>query len=394
MDYLHRAWAEIDLDALENNYNIIRGRLKRETKVLCVIKADAYGHGADSLAKEYERLGCDWFAVSNVEEALRLREVGIRRPILILGATPPEYAARLAEAKITQALYSYDFAERLSRCACEAGVQVDVHLKLDSGMRRIGFDCADEEQLSLACRACRLDGINVTGAFTHFASADADGDPDGSFTRLQFERFVSATRFVENSGIKLQIRHCCNSAATICYPEMQLDMVREGITLYGLAPGPKVDITGFKPMMSLKAGVSMVKRVAAGEDISYGRTFTAERDMEVATVPIGYADGYLRAYAAGYALIKGRRAKIVGRVCMDQLMLDVTGLDVSAGDTVTLFGRDGDSELPVEELSELASTINYETVCLITKRVPRVYIKGGKIVGVADDILVFKGDRL
>ena len=380
MEFLHRTWVEIDLDRIEHNYRRLADRVG-DGRVMCVIKANAYGHGAVETARLLEGAGCGWFAVSNIEEAQQLRRGGITARLLILGATPAEYAAALAEGEITQALYDPEYAKELSAAAVAAGVTLRVHLKLDTGMRRLGFDA--ETQLDEAAAACRLPGLDAEGIFTHFATADGDGDPDGAFTRLQFDRFVGAVKALEAKGVTFKLRHCSNSAAAVTRPDFRLDLVREGIVLYGLAPSAAVGAEGFLPAMSMKARVSMVKQVAAGEGISYGLTYRTERPMTVATLPVGYADGYLRAYGKGCVLLKGKRAPILGRVCMDQMMVDVTGLDVRAGDTATLFGEDGGVLLPVEALSKLADTINYETVCAIGRRVPRVYLRSGQAVGVS-----------
>ncbi len=383
MDFLHRTWVEVDLDRINNNYKMVRRAVGDDCKVLCVVKANGYGHGAVQVAQVLEKAGCDWFAVSNIEEAEQLRSAGIELPILILGSTPPECVATLAKFNITQAVYSEECAVSLSEAAVAAGVTISVHLKLDTGMRRLGFDATDDGQLTLAAQVCKMDGLKVSGVFTHFASADGDGDCDGEFVARQYSRFISAIERIEATGVHFSVRHCCNSAATVTRPEYKLDMVREGIILYGLAPSDEVAIDGYLPAMSMKAHISMVKRVAAGESISYGRTFTAERDMTVATVPVGYADGYIRAFSKGEVLLQGKRVEIVGRICMDQMMIDVTGLNVKVGDTVTLFGEDGGNVLPVEELSALAGTINYETVCLIGRRVPRVYMQEGRPIHVS-----------
>ncbi len=379
MDFLHRTWAEINLDNLKHNFAQIKQKVGN-SMIMCVVKANAYGHGAVAVAAELEKCGCDWLAVSNIEEAEQLRQTGIKTPILILGATPADCAKRLADNDITQALYSAEYAQALSEAATQAGVEVRVHLKLDTGMRRIGFNCADESEIDAATKACRLSGISVGGVFTHFATADLDGDAcsDGSFTDRQFRLFTETVEKIERAGVRFAIKHCCNSAATVRHPEYKLDMVREGIVLYGLSPSDEIGADGFRPVMSLRSVVSMVKKVAAGEDISYARTFTAERDLDVATVPVGYADGYIRAFGKGSVLINGKRAKVLGRICMDQMMVDVTGMGVKCDDIVTLFGDDGDDFISVNELAKLAGTINYETVCSISHRVVRVYIKNGE----------------
>lgn len=381
---LKRAWAEISLDAIRHNFKVICNQLNPETRVCCVIKADAYGHGAVTLAKEYEELGADWFAVSNLEEAMQLRNAGIELPILILGYTPPEKAAKLSELNISQTVLSADYGVRLSYEAQKAGVTVKVHIKVDTGMSRIGFVYQDPVRDARAIedirKVCRLSFIDAEGIFTHFAVAD-EGDDGREYTLKQFNNFTNAISLLKQHGINFKLRHCANSAAIFDYPETQLDMVRPGIVLYGLMPSNKLkNKPDLIPAMELKSVVSMVKTIEPQTTVSYGRCFTAEKETKIATVPIGYADGYPRhLYGQADMLVKGKRARIVGRVCMDQLMLDVTGIpDIQEGDTVTVFGHDGDSFLPVDELAELNQTINYELVCLISKRVPRIFYKDGK----------------
>ena len=383
MDFLHRTWAQIDHDALINNFNIIRQRVAG-SKIMSVVKADGYGHGAIEVAKTLVEAGTDWLAVSNIEEALQLRSAKITKPILVLGCTPAEYASVLGAADITQTVYCPQYAEELSAEAQKAGVTVNAHIKLDTGMHRIGFDAYTQEGVAEAIKACGLKGIAVKGAFTHFASSDKDGDEDGSYTKEQFDRFIKATQKMKEQGIKLELCHCSNSAATLTLPHASLDMVRAGIILYGLSPSQEKVLEGFKPVMTLCSAVSMVKTLKAGQDISYGRAFTAPKDMQVATLPVGYADGYLRGYTGSRVLINGGYGTVIGRVCMDQLMIDVTDLNVKMGDKAVLFGTDGNLNLPVEELAQQAKTINYESVCLISKRVTRVHILNGKPVQVTN----------
>lgn len=387
---MKRTWAEIDLDAVEHNYREIRKRLKPETKVCCVVKADAYGHGAERLSQEYERLGADWFAVSNLEEAQQLRRAGAKLPILILGYTPPEMAAELARLNISQALVGGEYAGKLSEYAVKAGVTVKVHISLDTGMSRIGFLYQQPERdaasLDEIVRACALPGIDPEGIFTHFAVAD-EGENGRGYTQTQYQNFLNGIDRLKQRGIRFRIRHCANSAAIFDYPEMQLDMARPGVILYGLMPSGCIrNPAPLIPAMQLKSVVSLIKAVPAQTSVSYGRKFTANGETVVATVPIGYADGYPRIlFRSADMLVRGRRAKIIGRVCMDQLMLDVTKIPgVCAGDEVTVFGRDGEATLPVDELASQVGTINYELVCGVSKRVPRVYRKSGEAVGNLD----------
>lgn len=382
MNFLHRTWAQIDHDALTHNFNLIRRAAG--TKVMSVVKADGYGHGAVQVARTLAAAGTDWLAVSNIEEALQLRRADLTLPILILGSTPAEYAGMLSQHGITQTVYCAQYAAALSAEAEKAGVKVDAHIKLDTGMGRIGFDANSDEGLQQAADACKLPGLRIKGAFTHFASSDKDGDTDGSYTAAQFELFKSAVDELKRQGARLEICHCSNSAATLTLPHAAMDMVRAGIILYGLMPSGEVFAEGFKPVMTLCSAVSMVKTLKKGQSVSYGRTFTAPEDMTVATLPIGYADGYIRGYTGSRVLINGSYATVIGRVCMDQLMIDVTHLDVKSGDIAVMFGTDGVNSLPVEELASRAGTINYESVCLISKRVTRVHIADGKPVHITN----------
>ncbi len=386
-DFFKRTWAEINLDAITRNFQVIRAQLRPETLVCCVIKADAYGHGAEVLAKEYESLGANWFAVSNLEEAIQLRSVGIKLPILILGYTPPSLAAKLSELDIAQTVLSAEYAAELSDEAVKAGVTVRTHIKVDTGMSRIGFlyqnqsrDCRTIGEIE---RACKLPGLNSEGIFTHFAVAD-EGTGGSAYTLMQYDNFTHAISLLEQRGVTFQIKHCANSATIFDYPEMQLDMVRPGIILYGLMPSSQLkNKISLVPAMELKSIVSMVKTVESQTCVSYGRRFVTKKKTKIATVPIGYADGYPRHLSIrGSMLVRGCKAKIIGRVCMDQLMLNVTSVpEVREGDIVTVFGRDAQNNITVDELASHNHTINYELVCMISKRVPRIYFRGGKEVG-------------
>ena len=376
MELLKRTFAQINFDNLENNFNIIKQKTAPNVKIMCVIKADAYGHGAVPVAKFLESKA-DYFAVSNIEEAIELRQADIKTPILILSYTPVKFADKLAQFDITQALISKDYAIKLSSVAKENNLNIKCHIKIDTGMNRVGFEY-DDEFLS---EVPLLKGLEVEGAFTHFACADKDGDKSGRFTSNQFEKFKRALGLIESKGFKIKLKHCCNSAATLDKKEYHLDMVRPGIILYGLQPSKDIDTSSFKPVMSLKCFVSMVKKLHKGECVSYGATFKAKKDMTVATLPVGYADGFIRAFAkGGQVLFKGKRADIIGRICMDQCLIDASDLDLKSDDEVTLFGYENDELLPVDNLAKSAGTINYEIVCLITKRVSRVYVKDGKTV--------------
>lgn len=388
MNMVKRTWAEISLNAIEHNYNVIRNRVADDTKVCCVIKADGYGHGAVELSQVYEKLGADFFAVSNIDEGIEIRKSGSKLPIVILGYTPVSEAENLAEYDISQAVFSLEYAKELSEKCVEEDCICKMHIKVDSGMSRIGFMCQefprDEYSIEEICEACCLPNLEVEGLFTHFCVSDEDAE-GREFTNKQYENFIHVRDSLKKRGVDISVVHCSNSGAIEDYPETCCDMVRAGIILYGLAPSSKLaDRLDLVPAMTLKTVVAFVKEVQKGATISYGRTFTADRKMKIATVPIGYADGFIRQNAKdGYMMVNGKKAKIVGRICMDQTMLDVTDIeDVKTGDEVVVFGTGENGEPTADSLAENTGTINYETVCLVGKRVPRIYIKDGKIENV------------
>ena len=388
MDFVKRTWAEISLDAIMHNFNEIKKKVGNGPKICCVIKADGYGHGAEELSGIYEKLGADFFAVSNIDEGIEIRSSGVKLPILILGYTPVRDAQRLAQYNISQAVFSLDYAKALSAQCAEYGCVCKIHIKCDTGMSRIGFMCQafprDDASVDEICEACALTNLQPEGLFTHFCVSDESAE-GRDFTRKQFKNFTHVRDALEERGLHIPIVHCSNSGAIEDYAATYCDMVRAGIILYGLAPSPKLSgKLDLQPAMTLKTTVAYVKTLRAGADISYGRTFTAERDMKIATVPIGYADGFVRQNARdGYMLVNGRRAKIVGRICMDQTMLDVTGIeDVKVGDEVIVFGTGEHGEPTADTLARNTDTINYEVVCLVGKRVPRIYYKNGVITDV------------
>jgi len=377
VNYLHRAWAEIDLDALVHNFKLIRKMT--DAKIFSVVKANAYGHSVPLIAKRLSENGTDYFAVSNIDEARELRALDIKQPILILGYTPPFLAEELYKNEIIQAVFSLDYAKKLSEFAKAANITVEAHLKLDTGMGRIGFDCRNEDLSGLgeAKEALCLSNIKYSGIFTHFPVADSEKTTDLDYTNKQYERFLLAISQLEEAGYSFEIKHCCNSAATLLSFDKHLDAIRPGIILYGLTPSTEITADyGFKPVMTFKAAVSMVKTVEKGQTVSYGRTYKTNKPTKIATITAGYADGFPRLLSnGGYVLINGQKAKIVGRICMDQFCADVSDIEkVKEGDTVILFGEN----LPVENLAELCGTINYELVCGLSKRVPRIYIENGK----------------
>lgn len=386
MDALERrTWAEIDLGAAADNLAAVRGRVSPKAKLCCVVKADGYGHGAVPIARVFEENGADWFAVSNIFEALELREGGIEKPILILGYTPPEAAAELARHGVSQCVYSTEYAEALSRRAVQSGVTVRMHVKIDTGMSRLGFYFQDIDRDTAVVEdikaVCRLPGLFPEGIFTHFAVAD--GGPAGTMaTMRQFGCFKELVETLTREGVVFPIRHCANSGAALDYPMSHMDMVRAGIVLYGISPSDEVahPEPALRPVMRLKTVVAHIKEIEPGSAVSYGRTFTAKEKMRVATVPVGYADGYPRALSdRADVLIRGKRCRVLGRICMDQCMVDVTAVpEVRLGDIVTLIGEDGGENVTAAELAERSGTIPYEIVCGISKRVPRIDVNGGR----------------
>lgn len=374
MGFLHRTWAEIDSSALLHNFKIIREKAGL-SKIMAVVKANAYGHSAPDIAPLLDKAGADSFAVSNLDEALQLRGLGIKKPILILGYTPVEATELLCKNKISQCIFSYEYAKELSKAVTLLGKQLNIHIKLDTGMCRLGFNCKDDKlsELDEAIRAAGLPGFHLEGVFTHFAFSDRVEMQDNGFTNQQFDLFKKSAEAFIKSGHKPDYCHCCNSAALLLDREKRLDLVRPGIILYGLTPNADLELKEeLLPVMTLKSAVSMVKEISRGDTVSYGRTFKAKRKMKIATVTAGYADGYPRLLSnKGYVLINGQKAPIVGRICMDQFNADVSEIkDVKTGDEVILFGK----ELPVEEIAPLCDTINYEIVCGINSRVPRIMV--------------------
>lgn len=391
LDYFCRTWATIDLDAVTHNFLLLQNKLSKGCRTMAVVKADAYGHGDGQVTAALQRAGADWAAVSNLEEALSLRRQRITIPILILGYTPPEAAAQLALHQITQTVYSPEYAELLSREAVRANVVLDCHLKVDTGMSRLGFFAQqghERQAAEILFHTGQLPGLSCTGIFTHFASADESAEEADQFTRAQFDCFVKTAETAESLGMRFALRHCCNSAAAIRFPEMHLDMVRLGVALYGLNPSEQArPAEPLRPAMELLSVVSMVKELPAGSVVSYGRTHSISAGpRRIATVAVGYADGYRRNLGGkSRVLIRGAYAPVIGRVCMDQMMVDVTEIEgVAIGDTVTLAGTQGGHCIPFDELAALNGTIHYEEVCLIARRVPRVYIQNGMQIAVTD----------
>ena len=377
---LRRTWAEIDLDALAYNYHALRRRVGADVKFLGVVKADGYGHGAVQVSRTLQTLGADYLAVSSLDEAMELRAGGITMPILILGHTPREQVKNLIDLHITQAVSCQAKALEYSQEAVRCGGELAVHIKVDTGMSRLGYLVSGGHfgtGTADICAACGLPGLRAEGIFTHFAVADEPDADSAAYTRAQFDLFRRVVDEVERQrGQRFAIRHCANSGAVASYPETYLDMVRPGILLYGcgdLAAG-----LGLRPVMRLKTTVSTIKIYEPGTDVSYGRQYTTPRTTRMGVVPYGYADGFFRCLSGKCRFAaKGGDAPQRGRICMDMCMVDLTDLpEVQVGDELEIFGHTH----PVEELAKLAGTISYELTCAVSKRVPRVYLQNGQEV--------------
>lgn len=383
MKQYKRVYATVDLDAIRQNMEAMKANIAKGTMICGVVKSDGYGHGSVPVAKAVEDLV--WgYAVAAVEEGWVLRDHHITKPILVLGYVPEEEFESLVEQEIRYTVSEWKEVEILSKIAQKLGKNAYVHIKMDTGMGRIGLRFA-EEILTLAQKIENLPNIVIEGIFTHMATADM---ADKTKAKEQIRMFKEMLQLLENNGIYIPIRHCSNSAGIIDLKEANIDMVRAGIALYGLYPSEEVNKENvcLTPALELKSIVSYLKTVPKGSPIGYGATFVTQKETKVATVSIGYGDGYPRALSnKGYALVRGKKAPIIGRICMDQFMMDVSDIpEIQQGDTVTLIGKDQNEQITVEELAELAGTFNYEFVCDLGKRIPRVYISGGKIVGTKD----------
>lgn len=374
---MKRTWAEVDFDKLAHNYHALRGLAPAGTKYLGLVKADAYGHGAVPVAKKLEELGADYLGVACLDEAIEVREAGVKTPILILGCTSSIYAAELVKYNITQACYDLEYAKELSAGAQKAGGIITVHIQCDTGMTRLGFMCHEdtmEKSASEIIEAVKLPGLKAEGIFTHFS--DSDGSEE--YTMLQFGRFQDIIQRVRDLGYEFEIRHCANSAATLLYPATYLDMIRPGIVQFGHFPDAKMDhaLCDLVPVLELKSRVATVRDVPANTPVSYGRTNTLTRPSRLAVIPVGYGDGFCRGFSNKLTvLINGKKLPIVGRICMDMCMVDVTDApDVKEGDVAILYGSDGTNDQPVEAGAEIMNTISYELLCVLTKRIPRIYL--------------------
>lgn len=369
-----RTWAEISLENIKYNYASIKSRLSSGVELLGVVKADAYGHGAVPVAHAIVSAGCKYLAVATDCEALELRRAGISSEIIILGYTSPGSTESLIENNIIQSVSDYETARLMSDLAVKLGKKLRIHIKMDTGMGRLGFTCRGGVfDTDSALRVIKLPGLSPEGIFTHFAVSEVISS---DYTDRQFEAFISGIDELERkSGIKFKVRHCSNSGAVCSHGNMQLDMVRPGILLYGMYPGDDRDIP-LRPAMQLKTRIIHISEAEPGWSISYGRKYTTETKRKIAVVPIGYADGLHRVLSGKIdMLVNGRRVPQVGNICMDMCMIDVTDAgDVAIGDVVTVFGSDEAENISAEELAEKAGTIHYELLCAVSKRIPRVYV--------------------
>ena len=379
----YRVYAEINLDAIVKNVDNLMALTKENTGALAVVKADGYGHGDVAVAKAVAQK-VTGYAVATLDEAVNLRENGVKKPILVLGYVDPYEFDILVSYEITATVFDVETAQLLADAARVQKKQAHCHIKVDTGMRRIGLE-PDENGIAIVNQITALKELSADGIFTHFAASD---ETDKTSAEHQFKLFTDFTGRLEKEGIHFTYRHCANSAAVIDMPQVDLDMVRLGIAMYGMYPSDEVkkEKVELFPALDLKSHITMVKEIPAGEKVSYGGTFTTTRTTKLATVSVGYGDGYPRALSSkGYVLVRGQKAPIVGRVCMDQMMVDVTDIkNVTRADIVTLIGKDGDAEITVEEIAALAGTFNYEFVCDLGKRIPRSYYLNGEYIGTHD----------
>ena len=376
-----RIQADIDLDAFRFNLDSIKKNINENTQIITVLKADGYGHGAVPLAKEAEKEERVWgIAVATVEEALELRRGGIKKPLLILGYTYQEDYDLIAEEELRPTVFKLSMAQELSQAALRKNKTIKIHIKIDTGMSRIGYRDL-EKSVPEILEISRLPGLEIEGLFTHFARAD---EKETTPAYQQLEKYQAFQKALKEAGLKIPLCHCSNSAGIIRMPEANMDAVRAGIILYGLYPSEEVEKepVPLKPLMTLKSHIAYIKTLEPGVQISYGGTYTTQKETRVATIPVGYADGYARSLSnKGWVLIRGKKAPILGRVCMDQFMVDVTDIpEVRELDEVMLLGKSGDQQITMEELGELSGRFNYEFACCISKRVPRIYFKGGKAI--------------
>ncbi len=379
---INRTWAEVSIDALYHNLSQFQQLLRKDCKLMAVVKADAYGHGACEIAKILANNGVSYFGVAFFDEAKQLRQSGINQPILILGHTPAEVMGEVVELNLTPTVYNFSMAKALSNAAQKKNTVAKAHVKIDTGMGRIGYlfnDNNNEETVEAIADLTHLPNLELEGIFSHLSSADEETD---TYSHIQFERFMQLIKLLEQRGIHFSLRHIVNSAGIMCYPEMHLDMVRLGISLYGLYPSNIQYKAELMPVMQLKTIITNIKKLGAGQPISYGRTYCTEREQVIATLPIGYADGYSRLLSGkARVIVGGEYADVVGKICMDQCMIDISHVNnINIEDEVTLFGNKDGLSIPIYEVAEKMGTIPYELLCVIGKRVPRIYLSRGSVM--------------
>lgn len=387
LEQYQRVYATVDLDAICSNMEEMKKNISPDTKIMGVLKADGYGHGAVPIGKELEKLDYVFgYATATPEEAMILRTAGLKKPILILGYTFPYSYEEMIRNEIRITVFCEDTLEAISECAQKLGIKAKIHIKVDTGMARIGI-FPDDAGFAFVKRALSCDMVEVEGIFTHFAKAD---ETDKTYTKMQFDQFGQFCRRIEcELGCRIPIKHCSNSAGIIdLEKETNLDVVRAGIAMYGLWPSDEVhkDRVSLSPALSLKSRIIYCKEIEKGMSVSYGGIFTAPKKMRIAVVPVGYADGYSRGLSGkGYVLVQGKKAPILGRICMDQFMIDIDDIpEAKAGTEVTLIGKDGMEQITMETLGETSGRFNYEFACTLGKRIPRVYLKDGRILCTKD----------
>ncbi len=380
--YTTRTWAEIDLDALGSNMQAIRRATADDAQIMCVVKADAYGHGFFEIAKTLQENGADAFGVATFEEAKLLRDRGFCELILVLGRVDESLAQEMVRYDISATVFDSEFAKTMSDAAVALGKRARFHIKLDTGMSRIGFGCREQDVEEIAS-ICELPNVETEGIFSHFACAD---ESDETMSHAQFKAFSGMIETLLARGISFRFQHICNSAGIIAFPKYHLSMVRPGIILYGYYPSEHVskETIPLQPAMTVKARVTRIDTKPAGTSVSYGATYQTQKETKIATVSIGYADGYFRALSDNaYMTVNGVKVPVVGRICMDQCMIDVSGVNtISVGDEVVVFGNGGDNSETATTLAKRAGTINYELLCAVGNRTPRIYLKNGEIIDV------------
>ena len=380
-----RVCERVDLDAIAYNFQMMKANIKKDVHMIAVIKTDGYGHGAIQIARLLENTDYIWgYATATLEEAVILRKHGIQKPILVLGCIFPDQWEEMIQNEVRMTTYTTDMAKGVSDLAVRLGKDAYIHIKLDTGMSRLGFQI-NENSVDAIEEISKMPGLKLEGLFTHFSKAD---ETDKEYTDKQIEKYCYMQEELKKRGVTFEFYHCSNSAGIIDVPKANMDLVRAGISIYGLYPSEEVRKSNvpLKPAMELISHVTYVKTVPAGTPVSYGATYVTDRETRLATIPVGYGDGYPRSLSnKGYVLIHGKKAPICGRICMDQFMVDITDIpDVKFGDKVTLIGKDGEEILPVETLSDLSGRFNYEFVCDLGKRIPREYIQNGEVVEQSD----------